>query len=83
MSKFVKNVSLLEKVKEHFNSININLNQPDLQNAVTTIYQFLDDEELLVHIVINALYPKSEFEWRNDGTEKDNCKNYQKKNLFN
>ena len=57
----MEGISIYEKAQEHFEKIGMDFNKPQLRNAVTNVYTFLQDEELLIEIVLRALYPASEF----------------------
>ena len=58
----IKGVSIFEKAKEHFEKIGQSVNDAQLRNVVTTVYTILQEKSLLIDIVIERLYPKSEFE---------------------
>lgn len=57
------NISILENVKKHFQEIEVEVNQQELQNAVLCIYQLLQDDDLVMQILIKAVYPQSEFNY--------------------
>lgn len=54
--------SIYEKAKEHFTKIGVDFCKPQLRNAVTMVYSILQDEEFLIEIILNELYPKKSFE---------------------
>lgn len=55
------NVSILENVKKHFQEIEVEVNQQELQNAVRCIYDLMLDDELVIQLLVKATYPQSEF----------------------
>jgi len=67
---------IYNSAKKHFESIGFKVNKAQLQNAVHCICTFLMDEDLLIPIVIKALYPESEVkEVMNDNERKKKNKN--------
>ena len=54
-------ISILEEVKKHFEEIGFRLNQSQIQNAVHCVYDFMNDEELLVSLIIRSLYPPTDY----------------------
>ena len=60
----LKGVSIAEKAKEHFKKIGHPMNRVQINNAVTTVYTVMQDEELLVDLLLAHLYPDTEFKTR-------------------
>ena len=58
----MKGVSIVEKAKKHFEKINYPMNKSQINNAVTTVYTVMNDEELLVDVLLAHLYPNTEFD---------------------
>ena len=60
----LKGISIVEKAKEHFEKIGHPMNRFQINNAVTTVYAVMQDEELLVDLLLAHLYPDTEFKTR-------------------
>ena len=57
----IHRVNIYNKAKEHFQNIGVDVNKEELHNAVMNVYDFLQDRDILITIVLKALYPRSEF----------------------
>jgi len=64
---------VFEATKKYFWEIGVSMNNAQLRNAVSCVCCFLLDEDLLLKIVLESLYPKKEWEAQNDekGEEED------------
>lgn len=48
---------IFNTLEKHFKDSNENVNNSQLHNATSTVYMFLKDEDLLLKILVNTLYP--------------------------
>lgn len=52
---------IFRATKDYFEKIEVSVNKAQIRNAVSNVCTFLLDEDLLIEIVLRALYPQSEF----------------------
>ncbi len=53
----IEGISIAEKAKKHFEKIGHPMNQCQINNAVTTVYSIMQNEELLIEVLLAHLYP--------------------------